>query len=659
MIKTHRHPATETRSLASVLVVLAGALVLSGCETSGLGGLSGSGESRAERLARNGDFDDAAGAYMGLAVDAVGSERDRYTLLAVENYLDAGDVTRARTAFRGVARPAGGDLAALWNTNRAALHLYNGEADEALQLLEPMSRQPLSQRDRLRVEALRADAWIQKQDPARAVELMTQRESWVNDRLDLERNRTRLWQGLLVSSPTVLRSSAETSTDPVVRGWLTIGSLAASTGQQGVGWSNGFMRWREQNPAHPALMILGDLDVSEHLLLEYPRQIALILPLTGNAAAVGNAVQNGFLGAYFATASGLEDRQNVRVYDVNAEGGATAAYSQAVADGAEFVVGPLLQSDVNALANDILVPVPVLTLNYLPEESLAPPGLYQFGLLPEDEAMSAAQRALQDGHKHGVVLAPNNPWGRRLLTSFVREFEGLDGVLLDYRMYTPNKQDFSDEIETLMGLSGSVQRYVRLRANLGTNLQFDPRRRQDTDFIFLATDAPTGRLLKSQLKFHYSGDIPVYSTSSVNALDGRSNADLNGVMFADTPWVIDPQPWIEQLPTQFDEFWPSERRLARLHAMGYDAYNLIASLYAARGGTMAEIDGATGTLFLDANGRVHRKLAWAQFQGGEVVALPSVEDIGGPIEDVSDDGQIIDPDAADDAPWIGSDAQEL
>jgi outer membrane PBP1 activator LpoA protein len=602
-------------------------------------------------MARNAEHDAAADAYMELAVDAVGTERDRYTLLAVEQYLDAGDVYRARGNFRNVPRPTSGDLEPLWTTNRAALYLYSGASEKALDLLEPLSRRPLSRRDRLRVEVLRADAWIQQQDPARAVELMTQRESWVEDRRGIEQNRKRLWQGLMVSSPQVLRSAAEIAIDPGIRGWLAIGSVAAATGQQGVGWSNAYVRWREQYPGHPAMTVLRDLDLPEHLLLDYPRQIALLLPLSGRNASVGRAIQNGFLGAYFATASGLDDRQNVRIYDVNAEGGAGAAYASAVEEGAEFVVGPLLKSNVVELANDILVPVPVLTLNYLPDDTLAPPGLYQFGLAPEDEAMSAAQRALQDGHQRGVALVPNNDWGRRLLTTFVTEFEGLGGELLDYRSYTPGKQDFSDEIETLMGLAGSVQRYRRLRANIGGALQFDPRRRQDTDFIFLATDAPAGRLLKAQLKFHYSGDIPVYSTSAVNAMDGRSNSDLNGIMFADTPWVVDPQPWIAHLPAQFDEFWPEERRITRLHAMGYDAYNLIASLYAARGGSMSELEGATGTLFLDNSGRVHRRLAWAQFQGGEVVALPEPDAIGGPIEDISDDGEVMAPDAADEAPW--------
>ena len=397
--------------------------------------------------------------------------------------------------------------------------------------------------------------------------------------------------------------------------------------------------------------MIGETEAFDQELLGYPRQVALLLPLSGRSGAAGKAIQNGFLGAYFATAGALDDRQSVRIYDVNSEGGASAAYQNAVADGAEFVVGPLLRKNVTELANDILVPVPVLTLNYLPDETLPPPGLYQFALAPEDEAASAAVRALGDGYTRAVALVPSNDWGRRVLQSFATEFEGMGGTLLDYRSYTPDKQDFSSEIENLMGLAGSVQRYQRMRANLGGSLQFDPRRRQDAEFIFLAAAAGPGRLLKSQLKFHYSGDLPAYSTSSVNSLDGRSNSDLNGIMFADTPWLIDPQPWIRYLPATYSEYWPEERQLGRLHAMGYDAYNLIASLYANRSNEMVELDGATGRLFLDQQGRIHRRMAWAQFQSGQAVAMPDQDEVGGPIMDVSDDGTLIVPDAADEAPW--------
>lgn len=631
---------------------------LSACETTG-GGLSSlSGEGRAERLAQDGEHYDAAGIYIGMASTRTGTERDRLTILAVEQWLYAGDVARARNAFGNVTRPQDGELLWLFDSNAAAFALVDGDADAALGLLEPLSRQSLPLDHRLRVEALRADAWVQKGDPARAVELMIQRENWLSGSREIARNRQRLWQGLVVGNPLELRAAAELAVDPIVRGWLILGSLAASTGQQGIGWSNGVVRWRDQNNNHPAMSIVDDLQLTDFQLLDYPRQIALLLPLSGKNARNGEAVQNGFLGAYFATADGLDDRQTVRIYDVNVEGGASAAYAAAVADGAEFVVGPLLRPNVMELANDILVPVPVLTLNYLPDNSLAPPGLYQFALSPEDEAVAVAERAIADGHTHALALVPNNNWGRRVFTHFATTFESLGGTVLDSRRYTTGNPDFSNTIEDLMALSGSVNRYQRLRANIGGPLQFDPRRRQDADVIFLAADASAGRLLKSQLKFHYSGDLPVYSTSSIYAMDGRSNSDLNGVMFADTPWIIGPQSWIQHLPALYEEHWPEQRRLGRLHAMGYDAYYLVGSLFAARGGFMDEVDGATGMLFLDSDGRVHRRMAWAQFQRSAPVSLPDAEPTGGPIQDLSEDAEILPPDARDAESWYEPEQDE-
>jgi outer membrane PBP1 activator LpoA protein len=640
------------RGLARFAALLAAAVLVVGCESTGGGFSSSSGEGRAERLAQNGDHQGAAATYIDLAASKSGVERDRLTLLAVEQWLDAGDATRARNAFAEVSRPADTQVRNLWSTNSATLMLYQGDADGALQILETMSRQALTRNRRLRVDALRADAWIQKDDPARAVELMTQRESMLSGRRDIDENRQHLWQALLVSDPNILRAGAELTLNENTRGWLTLGSLAASTGQQGIGWVNGAVRWRDSHYGHPAMSIVDQLDLPDELILDYPKQIALLLPLSGRTARAGQAVQNGFMGAYFSSLAGLDETQKIRVYDVNTEGGASAAYTSAVADGAEFVIGPLLKSSVVSLANDILVPVPVLTLNYLPDEILAPPGLYQFALAPEDEARSAAVRAISDGHTRSVALVPNNDWGRRVLSAFATEFEALGGTLLDYRSYVPANQDFSNTIEDLMSLSGSVQRYRRLRANIGAPLQFDPRRRQDTEFIFLAADAAAGRLLKSQLKFHYSGDIPAYSTSSILELDGRSNSDLNGIMFADTPWEIDPHPWIEHLPAVFDEQFPDERRLSRLHAMGFDAYQLIAALFTSNMGDTLQLDGATGQLFLDDDGRVRRRLAWAQFQNGEPVPMPQQEILGWPIQDISDDAEMLQPEGANDESWF-------
>ena len=619
------------KSFRTWLIMACLALSIGGCATSDFG--MGGSERRAAALAESGQYLEAAGAYIGLASRATGVERDRLTLLAVEQWLFAGDGRRAENALRQVATPTSGEMLWLWSANAAALSLWQGNPDRALSLLEPLSRQPLPASHRARVEALRGDAWFQKDDPLRAVDLYVQRENWLDGEQAVEANRQRLWAGLQVSRVQSLRAAAEITVDPVTRGWLSLAALANSTGQQGIGWGNGLARWQNAFVGHPAFAVIDDLSLPEATLLNYPRQIALLLPLSGNNAVAGNAIKNGFFGAFFAAVSDVESDQQIRIYDVNADGGATQAYSAAVSDGAEFVVGPLLRRNVAEVASELLLPVPVLGLNYLPDEVEAPPGFFQFALAPEDEAASAAQRAIGDQGRRAIALVPGNDWGRRVFTSFATEFEGLGGTLVDYKNYDPENQDFSFEIESLMGLSESVQRYQRLRANINRPLQFDPRRREDIDLIFLAADGTVGRLIKSQLKFHYSGEVPVYSTSFIYSMDGRSDSDLNDLMFADAPWVISPPSWIADYPALYAEFWPAERRLARLHAMGYDAYHLVGELFKAREGGIDELVGASGILFLTSDGRVHRRLAWARFENGEPVPLPDINEFGESLDD--------------------------
>jgi len=67
---------------------------------------------------------------------------------------------------------------------------------------------------------------------------------------------------------------------------------------------------------------------------------------------------------------------------------------------------------------------------------------------------------------------------------------------------------------------------------------------------------------------------------------------------------------------------------------------------------MQEIDGATGKLYLDEGNRIRRRLAWAQFQSGEPVAMPDTDDRGGLIQDISDEGELLLPESADDELWF-------
>jgi hypothetical protein len=229
-----------------------------------------------------------------------------------------------------------------------------------------------------------------------------------------------------------------------------------------------------------------------------------------------------------------------------------------------------------------------------------------------------ARQAIADGRLNAVVLVPNSDWGIRILTSFSGELEAYGGAVLEFRGYETGVQDFTGSITSLLKLSESNQRYRRLAANLGQNVEFEPRRRRDVDFIFLVADSRTGRLLMPQLRFHYAGDLPTYATAEIFEPGGRgNNSDLNGVIYPDASMLVAPNIGSEAVRTSLERHWPRRgQRLSRLYAMGFDAYRLIPRLNRSNP-TEVMHSGLSGHLSLDQEGRVHRQLEFAQMRGGQ------------------------------------------
>src|SRR5690606_32026971 len=94
-------------ALAALALALVAACAAQGPSASGP-------EQRARQAAERGDHERAAAEYVNLAEGAEEATRDRFVLLAVEQWLEAGDGRRARAAFRTVAKPSGGELLWLW-----------------------------------------------------------------------------------------------------------------------------------------------------------------------------------------------------------------------------------------------------------------------------------------------------------------------------------------------------------------------------------------------------------------------------------------------------------------------------------------------------------------------------------------------------------------
>lgn len=352
-------------------------------------------------------------------------------------------------------------------------------------------------------------------------------------------------------------------------------------------------------------------------LEDFPDQVALLLPLSGDYKREGESIQNGFLSAHYSLSDDKQGIKKIKIYDTQEFQDTVAAYDQALEDGADFVVGPLLQDSVNNLAKKIAFSVPVLTLNSLDnDEPLI--RMYQFSLSSVDEAISTSNKVIIDQNKIGLIIAPDNEWGHQLEEIYTTTLESMGGVIIESQFYNQNEKDFSSELKELLEISLSEKRYNRLSANLNEDLSFSPRRRQDVDFIFLvAADTTSGKLLKSQLNYHLSGDeaLPIYSTSTIYSYNTNLD-DLNGIIFTDAPWVIDQQIWLKNLPTTLRKYWPGDAIQSRQNAMGYDAYFLVAAINSLKNYSMQELNGATGQLYMEKDGRIRRRLAWAKLING-------------------------------------------
>jgi len=137
-------------------------------------------------------------------------------------------------------------------------------------------------------------------------------------------------------------------------------------------------------------------------------KIALLLPLSGPSAALGNAMLDAaMMGLYDAP----EDRIELVPHDTaGTPQGATDAARAALADGARLIIGPLLAAEVEAvkpMAKDANVPV----LAFSTVTSLAGDGTYLMSFLPGQEISRVVAFAHSKGVDHFAILAPGNAYG--------------------------------------------------------------------------------------------------------------------------------------------------------------------------------------------------------------------------------------------------------
>ncbi|MDD2090231.1 penicillin-binding protein activator [Pseudomonas guariconensis] len=380
--------------------------------------------------------------------------------------------------------------------------------------------------------------------------------------------------------------------------------------------------WRDQHPDHPAAKQLPQALVKLKELASQPlTKIALLLPQEGPLAGVARALRDGFMAAHFQAQQSGQPAPAVQVFDSSRMTSLDEFYRQAQAAGVQLVVGPLEKPLVKKLAAYPQLPITTLALNYADAGQKAPPQLFQFGLAAEDEAREVSRRARADGMVRAVALVPSGEWGDRVLAAFRQDWESHGGTLLAAeRIAQPVA--LAQQIAELFQLRQSEGRAKSLQSTVGGTIAAQPSRRQDIDFIFLASTPQQAQQIKPTLNFQYAGDVPVYATSNLYSASGDVNQynDMNGIRFCETPWLLDSTNSLRQ---QVVQQWPQAAgSLGRLYAMGVDAYSLAPRLNQLKALPDNRVEGLSGSLTMNPSQRVERQLPWAEFSGGQVKRLP-------------------------------------
>ncbi|MDX3742305.1 penicillin-binding protein activator [Pseudomonas sp.] len=431
-------------------------------------------------------------------------------------------------------------------------------------------------------------------------------------------NNDAIW-ALIASLPA--EQLQQPTNDQSLAGWTSLAFAVKSAGtleqQQAA-----IETWVKQHPDHPAAQQLPQALIKLKELASQPlTKIALLLPQEGPLAGVARALRDGFMAAHFQAQQTGQPAPAVQVFDSSRIGSLDEFYRQAQAAGVQLVIGPLEKPLVKQLAAKPQLPITTLALNYADAGQKAPPQLFQFGLAAEDEAREVSRRARADGMVRAVALVPSGEWGDRVLAAFRQDWEGNGGTLLAAeRIAQPVA--LAQQIADLFQLRQSEGRAKSLQSTVGGSIAAQPSRRQDIDFIFLASTPQQAQQIKPTLNFQYAGDVPVYATSNLYSASGDVNQynDMNGIRFCETPWLLDTSNSLRQ---QVVQQWPQAAgSLGRLYAMGVDAYSLAPRLGQLKALPDNRILGLSGSLSINANQRVERQLPWAEFTGGQVKRLP-------------------------------------
>lgn len=531
---------------------------------------------------------------------ALGQKENAY------NVLDSIDISLLPPSMRFNIAKLKAEAAIEQNQPEAAL--------EYLSALQANSQTGLPKEQEIVFLELQAQAYKQQKALFAEVKSLTKLSLILESNQAKQTIHDEIWNRLLMLDPatraTLLRQGNNSYYE---QGWLELINELSNNKQLDT-QHQAISNWATLWEAHPARTLppsaLSGLSKQSYSA----NKIAVLLPLEGKFAKAAAAIKEGILMAHFRQQQ--PGKPSPELLFLNSEVINTPIQLQAILSEQQIdlVIGPLSKDYVTTLASDGHISTPILALNYADDQNRE--GFYQFGLSTDDEAKQIAAQAWNDGIRNAAILTPKSKWGEKVETAFREHFSALGGNIVTAHNFGAT-EDFSADIGTFLGTDISKQRYKKVRQAIYTRkIEFEEHRRQDIDAIILTALPNDARQLTPILAFNFAGDLPIYATSHL--FSGTNNPiqdqDLNRIKFLGTPWSLKPPSQNKVLISQ--QRTDTNSRFGRLYALGLDAYRIYPYLQQLSALPGTEIDGETGKLSINPNGKVNRKLVWAEYKEG-------------------------------------------
>lgn len=553
--------------------------------------------------------------WMEQARDVTGSERNRYLIEAASAYLDADQWQRGAAILSLLTdAPLSPPSQVHYQLQRARLQVHFERWDSALESLDGLEPKLPQRAERLLYMRLRYQALAGKQRYLSAARQLVQLQYY--DDTDYSRQ---IWDYLSKVPAHYWRESVRDTGD-TMRGWTVLFQRLTMALDHREPLASTLERWQSNFAEHPAYPLVEELLEQQPWLHEQPRRIAVLLPLSGQYSAQGQAIRDGVLAA-------LSNERNEDVLFIDTQTNDPASIiEQLESENIEAVIGPLQREFVDRLAAELIARDEPrswvhLWLNRAPEDY--PTGLDTFFALDSDTEVESATRYLDsEGHRRILVMGPDTQRGRQLSEQFNTEWQNRFGDDTAMSSLYRSGTDMPDRVEESLHVRASKSRIELIERAAGDKtIESEPRSRRDVDALYLVGDAAQARLLKPFIETSispFASRLPVYATSAVHEQsERRRGSDLEGIIFSEAPWLL-PEHGQRDLFERFDGLrsnWsPSIQRLV---AMGYDSMELLPRLSSMLWLPGYNHPGLTGQLRISDNS-VRRQLHWAQFNSSGI-----------------------------------------